>query len=92
LSRGDTVNCEEVLTFLWAYLSGELEPERAAAFDRHLEKCDGCTTYLDTYRQTLELTRGAFDEATAGVTEEDLPEDLVRAVLAARRSDGPAPE
>jgi anti-sigma factor RsiW len=78
-------DCREVITFLWAYLSGELEPERAAAFERHLEGCPACVSYIETYQGAIALTQGAFDE----VSEEDLPEDLVRAVLAARRDGEP---
>jgi anti-sigma factor RsiW len=77
--------CEEVLTFLWAYLGGELPPEKMAEFDRHLQGCDSCTAYLETYRETIELTQGAFPEGDEQAAE--MPEDLVKAVLALRRED-----
>jgi anti-sigma factor RsiW len=81
---GLRVTCEELIAFLWAYLSGELEPERAEIFERHLEICPGCATYLETYRQAVELSRGALDEPEA-----EIPEELVQAVLAARRMTQP---
>lgn len=77
--------CEEVLTFLWAYLGGELPPEKRAEFDHHLQGCDSCTAYLETYRETIELTRGAFPEEDEQAA--DIPEDLVKAVLSLRQED-----
>jgi anti-sigma factor RsiW len=75
------ITCEEVLTFLWAYLAGELPPERVAEFERHLSGCPSCVAYIETYRQTIELSRGSVQSEA----EAELPEDLVRAVMAARR-------
>lgn len=77
----ESVDCREVVTFLWAYLADELPPEKAAAFERHLTGCDACVSYLETYKSTIELTKGALAEPAA----EEIPEDLVRAVLAARQ-------
>lgn len=79
LDRG--VMCQEVLTFLSAYLDGELPPDVVAAFDGHIAECPSCVAYIQSYRQTIELGKGALAEEE----EEALPEDLVRAVLAARR-------
>jgi anti-sigma factor RsiW len=73
------IPCSEVLEFLWAYVSGELPPERAYEFDRHLSVCPSCVAYLNSYRKTVELSRESFQE------EEELPEELIQAVLAARR-------
>jgi anti-sigma factor RsiW len=75
--------CEEVLTFLWAYLDGELEEAKRQAFDYHLSRCQSCTAYLETYKATIELEK-AID--TDPLTVDDLPEDLIQAVLAAARS------
>ena len=33
------IPCEEVITFLWAYLGGELPPEKVHEFERHLAVC-----------------------------------------------------
>lgn len=76
------IPCEEVITFLWAYLSGELPAEKVAEFERHLSVCPSCLNYIETYKKTIELSQGTF---RAEWEEEDVPEDLMRAVMAARR-------
>jgi anti-sigma factor RsiW len=81
------ITCEEVLTFLWAYLSGELAPERVAEFERHLAVCPSCVAYIDTYGKTIELTRGAFASESAAPEVEEMPEGLRRAVLEARKKE-----
>ncbi len=75
--------CEEVLTFLWAYLDGELEEEKRRAFDAHLSRCESCTAYLATYRSTIALERASAQ--SEGTPAEELPDDLIEAVLAATR-------
>jgi len=78
------VTCRELVEFLMDYLDGQLsEPERRC-FEDHLEECPGCVAYLATYQETIRLGKEA---CTAGddMLPPDLPEDLVRAVLAARR-------
>jgi predicted anti-sigma-YlaC factor YlaD len=80
------MNCQEVLEFLAAFLDGELSPEQHALFLEHLAECPDCTNYLDSYQQTIRLGRAAFaadEPALAAV-----PDDLVRAILAARAGGG----
>jgi anti-sigma factor RsiW len=79
------IPCSEVLEFLWAYVAGELPPERAHEFDRHLAVCPSCRAYLDSYRKTIALSRESFRPELRGPAAEALPEDLIQAVLAARR-------
>jgi anti-sigma factor RsiW len=73
--------CHEVLDFLGDYTSGELDPMRTAAFERHLALCASCRHYLDSYRRTIDLEKDAFDEPDL----QDPPEELVQAILAIRR-------
>jgi len=70
--------CYEVSDFLMAYLDGDLDGARRAEFDRHLQACPPCREYLRTYEQTVRLSRMAFADPGP------VPEDLVRAILAAR--------
>ena len=79
------LKCQEVIEFLWAYLANELPPERAQAFEEHLSLCPGCVVYLDTYRQAVELTQGAWGEDEDA--EGQFPEDLLQAILAARKEE-----
>jgi len=76
------IPCSEVIEFLWAYVASELPDDKLTEFERHLAVCPSCRAYLSTYRKTLELELGAFQED--GELEE-LPEDLVNAVMGALR-------
>ena len=45
----------------------------------------GCSRYLAAYRLTIEISKRAFEELDQPVPD-DVPEDLVKAILAARNS------
>ena len=77
------MTCREFTDFLEAWFSGELPADRKGAFERHLGLCDNCAVYLSQYEATMRLGREAFAEPEAEVT--GVPEDLVRAVMEARR-------
>jgi anti-sigma factor RsiW len=70
------VNCREISGFLHDYVAGELEPDVLAEFNRHLDACPNCRTFLSQYQDTIALGR-----TVAGAPVPDLPEDLVKAVL-----------
>jgi anti-sigma factor RsiW len=78
------VTCREFADFILDYLSGELPRDRAEVFEHHLRLCANCTRYLAQYRATVSVGREAFDDPDAPVPAE-APEDLVRAILAARQ-------
>jgi anti-sigma factor RsiW len=77
------VDCRELITFLCDYLSNELPSERRAAFEEHLAECRSCVQYLATYEETIRMARAAT--AAPEWSAEDMPEELVRAILAATR-------
>ena len=73
------MTCKEFVDFLWRYLDGELPDEERSVFDAHLAVCPACVRYLETYRETVRLSRdAALDPAEA-------PEELVQAILDACR-------
>lgn len=78
------MTCREFADFMVDYLAGDLPPASRAEFERHLSVCDNCRRYLAGYEATLKLGRRAFDD-DAAVLPRIVPEDLVRAILAARR-------
>jgi anti-sigma factor RsiW len=78
------VTCRTFVEFLMDYLSGDLDAAQRDAFDRHVADCVACVAYMNTYRETIELGKAAFKDPEAPVPE-DVPEDLVKAVLAARQ-------
>jgi anti-sigma factor RsiW len=77
------ITCRQLITFLHAYLDGELSADEAAEFDRHLAVCPSCVAYIATYKATVALARGT---SNGEELPEAVPEELVRAILAARRS------
>ena len=67
------------------YLEGELTESERGSFAEHLARCPPCAGYLETYRETIALGR----DALALCRETDFPEDLVAAILAARKLESP---
>ena len=81
----DTVTCREFADFIMGYLAAELPADTQASFQRHLSLCDNCQAYLKSYEDTVKLGKRAFDDANAAIPA-DIPEDLIKAIVSARRS------
>jgi anti-sigma factor RsiW len=82
------VTCREFADFIAAFLDSELPTAQRAQFERHLGLCVNCARYLEGYRRTVALGKRAFSDDDAPVPA-DVPEELVDAILAARRSSPP---
>lgn len=52
----EDLTCRELVTIVTDYLDGALTEADTRRFDRHLTSCDGCTTYLEQFRQTIDLS------------------------------------
>jgi anti-sigma factor RsiW len=79
------ITCREVVDFLDRYLSGGLDPDAVARFERHLSECPPCVAYMHTYESAAAVSKALLqdaEDAPAGV-----PEDLVQAILQARAAD-----
>lgn len=81
------ITCRELVEFLNDYLAGELPPEGQAEVEFHLARCLSCVAYMKSYRESVRLGRKVLC-ASPGDVAEDVPADLVRAILAARRRSG----
>ncbi len=77
------ITCREFEEFVLSYLDGELPARQARIFAWHLRICRECREYLAAYRRTIELGEAVLGPAHEAVPE-DVPEDLVRAVLDSR--------
>ena len=77
------MTCRDCAEFLADYVGGDLPSDVRATFEGHLNRCPNCMTYLEQYKLTIQAGRAAF----AG-DDADFPEELVRAILAARASRG----
>ena len=78
------MTCREFADFMMDYLSDELSSESRAEFEYHLSVCSNCPMYLASYRESVKLGKRAFDDED-GALPAEVPEQLVKAILAARR-------
>lgn len=78
------MTCREFSELLIDYHSGELTPNECVRFETHLTRCARCVVYLRSCEETIRLAAGAFRGPDEGMIE-NVPDALVRAVLAARR-------
>lgn len=77
------MTCREFIDFLDDYLSEALPADRRAAFDRHLSACVDCRNYLASYKHAVRLGKAAFAAAPEQDVPGDVPEGLLKAILAA---------
>ena len=50
------MSCRELVELVTAYLEGALSLENRMRFETHISGCDGCTTYVEQMRLTIQLT------------------------------------
>ena len=77
------ITCREFEEFVLKYLDGDLPSKQAKIFEWHLRICRECREYLAAYKRTIEIGKAVLGPADASVPE-DVPEDLIRAVLDSR--------
>jgi len=77
------ITCREFEEFVISYLDGELPARQAKIFTWHLRICRECREYLAAYERAIEIGKAVLGPAHDAVPE-DVPEDLVRAVLDSR--------
>lgn len=76
--------CRELVAFLYDYLLGGLGAAQTAEMNAHLAACPSCVAYLKTYEASIRMGRIAL-AASDDPVPTDVPEELLRAVLAVRR-------
>lgn len=74
------ITCEEVESFIAAYLDEELPPNTRKKFEFHIRFCPECRTYLAEYQRTINIGRKAAQSDDLL----PLPEDLVKAIVEAK--------
>ncbi len=80
------ITCAEFDRFILDYLEGQLPERQRRVFKLHLTACRDCRSYLAAYQRTVALGKAAFAHPESPVPNE-VPEDLVRAILAAREAE-----
>lgn len=78
------ITCREFEDFVLAHLDGELNGRQQSMFDWHLRLCRECRDYLAAYQRARELGQAVLS-ASDNPLPEEVPEDLIRAVLDARK-------
>jgi anti-sigma factor RsiW len=78
------LTCRELIDFLDDYVANALPESQRALFDDHLGRCAACLRYLRGYQGTLRAVALGF-APDAGAPAE-VPEELVSAILAARKA------
>ena len=77
------ITCLEFEEFVLSYLEGELPERQKRIFEWHLRLCRECREYLAAYKRTIEIGKAVLGPANEPVPD-DVPEDLIRAVLDSR--------
>jgi predicted anti-sigma-YlaC factor YlaD len=62
--------CKEFVALVTQYLEKTLTPRQEATFEAHLGECDGCATYLEQMRQTVQIL-GRLDESSVPAEGKD---------------------
>ena len=78
------MKCRDFIGFIAEYLEGTLPEAQRAEFEGHMDECPYCVNYLESYKATIKLAAAIHTDPDAPVPE-DVPEDLVRAILEARK-------
>jgi len=78
--------CREFIALLDIYRTREAPEDQLLLCERHLAVCASCRAYLDSYEKTIALGRAACLDLE-GPVPEDVPEDLVQALLTLRPRD-----
>ena len=73
----DHINCREVVELVTGYLERALPAEETALFEQHLNFCEGCVSYVEQMRGTI--------EAVGRIAEADIAGDDRNRLLAAFR-------
>lgn len=78
------ITCKEFENFIQAYIDDELPKSQLRIFKLHLRACRECRDYLAAYERSMELGRMVIG-ASADPVPGSVPEDLIKAVLSARK-------
>ncbi len=72
------LNCQDLVEIVTDYLEGALSDADRRRFEKHVGECDGCASYVDQIRTTIEIA--------GRVTVDDLTPETRDGLLAAFRS------
>ena len=73
----EELSCQELVELVTDYLEGALPVELLSRFERHVDECSGCRTYLEQMRMTI--------AATGRLTPDQITSEAEAALLEAFR-------
>ena len=73
----ETLSCQELVELVTDWLEGALDERHARLFEEHVVACNGCATYVEQIRRTI--------EATGRITADDLSPGAEATLLQAFR-------
>jgi anti-sigma factor RsiW len=76
--------CNDITDLILDYLTEELDPDTTSEFEKHMRICPDCVAFLNTYKQTVQMTRS--------LRYEDIPPEMekrVRQFLAQKMKGAP---
>ncbi|MDT8282359.1 MAG: zf-HC2 domain-containing protein [Gammaproteobacteria bacterium] len=79
------LTCREFEDFVLDYLDNELPESQHKQFELHLRLCRECRQYVQAYQRTIDVSQANCRSAEK-VLPEDVPEDLIKAILETRDS------
>jgi anti-sigma factor RsiW len=66
------LTCIELVELVTEYLEGSLTDEQRRRFERHVDACAGCASYLDQMRETIAVVGRIEVDDLAGGTKTEL--------------------
>jgi predicted anti-sigma-YlaC factor YlaD len=76
------MTCEELISYLSAYLDQELDEDLTAAAQQHLATCSNCRVVLHTTRRVIQLEQAQYQVGLPPDRRDRLYTRLRRAFLA----------
>ncbi len=62
------ISCKDVVDLIMDYIENSLEPEAVKDFDKHIDGCECCHGFINTYKRTISLTNQ--------ISREEIPDEL----------------
>jgi anti-sigma factor RsiW len=72
------LSCRELVELVTGYLEGSLDPNTRARFDEHVDACEGCRTFVEQMRMTIDLV--------GKLSEDSVSPDAMERLLGAFRA------
>jgi anti-sigma factor RsiW len=73
------MNCREITEFLEQYVADELSPDVLDEFQRHVDACGNCVTYMKQYRAVIAVAKESYGPTP--VEPPPVPDELVQLIL-----------